>query len=249
METIIHIGQHKTGTTSLQKFLHQHTAKLKAQGFYYTDTVLDYIHTSHYVLNLYALKPDRYSSMKDKVVQTRGEEHLHQLQEDLPSAIKQIYAEAARSGCDKVIWSNEGLYLLNTVEEYQKLFQLFAPFSSSITAVCCFRNKESYSISYAKQLRKQGISQVDQPDSYRYVKPDSWLFDYDRKKTLLAQVFDRTLYWDYDKEDNISCFLNLFGIEIDAPTRVRLNITGRKKRGLLTRAITKLKRLTRGSRN
>ena len=65
METIIHIGQHKTGTTSLQNKLFQERAQLNKQQFFYTNKNLNDHNTSHWILNVYALHKNRFSSKKE----------------------------------------------------------------------------------------------------------------------------------------------------------------------------------------
>lgn len=225
METIIHIGQHKTGSTSLQNTLFQHRSELRKQKYFYTNKILTHEHNSHYILNVYALDRNRFSSMKEKLIKSNGEKHIEELNEQLPTEIKTIYDEALRQNCNKIIWSNEGLYLLNSKQEYERLFNLFKPFSTKITVTCCFRERESYRISYLKELQKKNISLSNIPGSCRYLKPDSWLFDYDRKKRILYEVFDQCLFWDYKKEDNIKPFLTLFNIEIEGNINKRLNVT------------------------
>ena len=232
IETILHIGQHKTGTTSLQSFLQGQAAELRAQGCYYPTSLLGHSHASHYLLNVYALAEERSSTMKDHLLATRGAAYLREIEVNLPAEIARIYREARQAQCHRVIWSNEGLYLLNSVAEYQKLRDLLAPHSSKITVMCCFREREAYRTSYAQQLQLQGISFSERPDSYRYVEPDSWLVDYDRKKQLLGEVFQHAQYWDYDPKDNIHPFLNVLQIELKASTQLRLNASEGGKPGL-----------------
>jgi len=229
METVIHIGQHKTGTTSLQNCLFHYKSELRKQKYYFTNKILNYRHNSHYILNVYSLNKTRFSSMKERIIKSNGQKYLDELDERLPSGIKNIYDEAIQQKCDKIIWSNEGLYLLNSINEYKKLLNLFKPFSSKITIVCCFRDKESYSVSYTRQLQKQNITLSNDPDSYRYLKPDSWLFNYDRKKRILSEVFDQFLFWNYNKADNITPFFKLVNINIKNSKNFRLNVTEPKK--------------------
>lgn len=225
METIIHIGQHKTATTSLQKFLRQNKNELVEKGVFITDRILNYNHPSHYVLNIFALAKNRYSVMKQKVLSTKGDAYLDELDKTLPSEIEKIYAAAKHKNCNRILWTNEGLYLLNSKEEYEKLINLFRPYSSKITVICCFRDLASYKTSYIKKLERRAIEPSLNKDSFSYILDDSWLFDYDRKKKILAEVFDECLYFDYQKEDNIKPFMQLLNIEIEGSTDFRLNIT------------------------
>ena len=69
MKTIIHIGQHKTGTTSLQTYLRGHSRQFNDCGFYFHHELAGYEDVSQYMLNVYALDDNRFSPMKDKLTQ------------------------------------------------------------------------------------------------------------------------------------------------------------------------------------
>ena len=225
MKTIIHIGQHKTGTTSIQHFLQDNRVELGKRGLYVPAGIAGYTNPSHFILNVYALGAGRYSSMKEHIVATKGESYLDELEGKLKQDIEKIYADAARNACDRVIWSNEGLYLLNSIAEYERLKDLFAGVASDSEVVCCFRDVASYRASYIKQQRRQNFQPSDDPDSYRYLEPDSWLFDYERKKELLAGVFDQCTYFDYDATDNVKAFLDAIGCGAADTDGYRLNVS------------------------
>jgi hypothetical protein len=71
----------------------------------------------------------------------------------------------------------------------------------------------SYRESYIEQLGRQNIPLSNNPDSYRYLEPDSWLFDYKRKKELLSEVFDKGTYFLYDPNDNVKNFMETIGLD------------------------------------
>ena len=124
MKTIIHIGQHKTGTTSIQRFLRDNKESLKKSGLYVPTLVAGYTNPSHFILNVYALDEHRFSSTKEKIIAKKGHEYLNELGIELSKDISSIYEDAIKNNCDRVIWSNEGLYLLNSVQEYNRLISL-----------------------------------------------------------------------------------------------------------------------------
>ncbi|HZJ81198.1 MAG TPA: hypothetical protein VFC95_00710 [Guyparkeria sp.] len=224
MKTIIHIGQHKTGTTSIQHFLKDHQDELARQRIHFPIMPGGQQNASHFSLNIYALDQNRYSPMKEDVVREYGYQYLETFKQKVESDVRAAYEEAANRQCDTVLWSNEGLYLLNTEAEHRRLFRLFSRHSSEVEVVCCFRDSESFRESYKNELIKQGIPLSDDPDSYRYVENDSWLFDYDRKKHLLSTVFNKCSYFPYDPEDNVSRFLDVVGIQIEHRRNYRLNV-------------------------
>lgn len=225
MRTIIHIGQHKTGTTSIQHYLKNKRIELAKEGLYVPESLVGFDHPSHFILNVYALNQNRSSSMKDNLLATKPSEFFAGLQQTLEDDISRHYHNANGQGCKDIIWSNEGLYLLNSVEEYKRLLELFDKYSSKVVCVCCFRELESYKLSYMKQLKKQGIGFSDDRDSYRYVKDDSWLFDYKQKEKILRQVFEKVIIFPYDKRDMVKTFMKQIGYFITDGDSIRLNVT------------------------
>lgn len=235
MKTVIHIGQHKTGTTSIQRYLQDNREALAQYGLYVPSKIAGYSDPSHFILNVYALEENRYSSMKEKIIRDKGVKYLKELGTELKKDIRNIYNEASSKKCSRVVWSNEGLYLLNTETEYKRLIDLFSEHSNEVDVVCCFRDLESYRESYKKQLAKQNISPSNNPDSYRYLGPDSWLFDYEKKKDLLSQVFDKCTYFSYDPKDNVTKFLQAIHINSLGNTNLRLNETANAHNNMLQR--------------
>lgn len=225
MRTLIHIGQHKTGTTSLQYYLQQNRLKLSKIGLYVADSIAGYNNPSHFILNVYALNKDRYSSMKERLWKIKSQTYFDSLENELKNDVYRHYKIAREQGCKDIIWSNEGLYLLNSVGEYNRLKNLFVEHSSSVISVCCFRDVRSYKLSYEKQLLKSGIAPSKDKDSYRYLEDDSWLFDYNAKIKMLNEVFDETINFNYNQQDNIGEFLDGIGYSGIYTENVRLNIT------------------------
>ena len=224
MKTIIHVGQHKTGTTSIQHYLQKHRENLISAGLYVPDSLLGFANPSHFLLNVFALDSDRDSTAKIQLRETVSESFMAQIPDRLQQDVAHHYREARRLGCRDILWTNEGLYLLNSLEEYQRLLGLFAPFSETTQCICVFRDKESYRASYMRQLDSLGLPLSTDPGSYRYLEPDSWLLDYKKKKALLETVFDKTSFPDYNREDMIKPFMDILGYEMDAGTEtMRLN--------------------------
>ena len=225
MRTLIHIGQHKTGTTSIQHYLRQRRTELAQRGLYVPDSVAGYDHPSHYILNVYALNENRFSSMKEQLLIIKPPEYFSGLRQELERDISKHYSRADEQGCKDVIWTNEGLYLLNSTQEYFRLRELFDRHSSSIVCVCCFRDVESYRESYARQLLKQAIPLSTDKDSYRYLHADFWLFDYPGKIRMLKEVFDQVIASPYDPLDNVGAFLEKIGYPWSNTESIRLNVT------------------------
>jgi len=224
VKTLVHIGQHKTGTTSIQHYLREHRDTLMEAGLYVPDSLLGFDNPSHFLLNVYALDEDRDSTAKTRLREFLDADFFATLDRRLAAAVAEHYQKAMDAGCEEILWTNEGLYLLDSEAEYQRLKQLFALYSDQVGCICCFRERESYRQSYTRQLESLELPLSDDPRSYRYLEPDSWLFDYDRKKTLLATVFDEVIILDYDAGDMVKVFMTALGYPAEGDTAsLRLN--------------------------
>ena len=220
MRTFVHLGQHKTATTSIQMFLNEHAAALRERGLY-----IPLPGRLHARLNVYALRRDRMSSVKEQLLQQKGRFFFWTLGWRLRAMISFHYRKARALGCRDVLWSNEGLYLLNSVAEYQRLVRLFAVHTRPTVAVCCFRDVDSYRDSYRKQLQKDGRPLSTDPQSDRYVEADSWLFDFPAKQALLEQTFDEVRTFAYEPDDNVARFFEVIGYPVEGTHRYRHNVT------------------------
>jgi len=225
MRTIIHIGTHKTGTTSIQHYLRDKKSLLKEKGLYVPSEIAGFSDPSHFILNVYSLADNRSSPMKDIFIATKEHDLFLGLEKRLGEDVERHYKQAIEQGCSDVIWSNEGLYLLNSNAEYQRLIALFSQYSSEVVVVCCFREVESYRNSYIKQLADQNIPLSKDKDSYRYVNTDSWLFDYERKKCLLRESFDNYYFYPYCSNNNVAKFMSVIGYQVSVAPKYRLNVT------------------------
>jgi hypothetical protein len=96
MKTLIHIGQHKTGTTSIQSYLQDNRGDLARHGLYVPLKIAGYGNPSHFILNVYALAEDRYSSKKEEIIREKGAGYLSEVEIELKKDIKNIYNEALK---------------------------------------------------------------------------------------------------------------------------------------------------------
>lgn len=220
MRTIVHLGQHKTATTSIQMYLQEQSTVLCQRGLY-----VPLPGDIHALLNVYSLSSHRTSPLKDDLRKRKRAWYFWTLGWVLRAKIASHYQNARDSGCKDVIWSNEGLYLLNSDREYNRLVRLLAPHSEKVVAVCCFRDLDSFRRSYSLQLEKEGRTFSNHKDSYRYVREDSWLFDYDMKKEQLRNAFDETIVFSYDRQDNVGRFFEKIEYPVAGNTDYRRNVT------------------------
>lgn len=70
MRSLIHMGQHKTATTSIQHHLKSNREALLKRGLYVANSIAGYDAPSHFILNIYALKENRLSAMKERFLES-----------------------------------------------------------------------------------------------------------------------------------------------------------------------------------
>ncbi len=184
-ELILHIGTHKTGTTSIQKFLREEVGEPAfPRGLFF-------VPNSHAELMVLAGREQLHPQAVNPVI----EQWL------APGNLARMRAEiSARVASDvpRLVYSFEGLCLLRERAEFERLFELFA--GREVHAVLYTREASAYLASYAATLGVMGRSLSPDPDSQFYVEPDSWLLDYSGRLALWRAYADRVTVLDYDHE-------------------------------------------------
>ena len=174
---ILHIGRHRTGSTSIQQSLYRSRDYLKSKGILYPATGLH--HEAHHSIGWSVLGTSHHGLGDIPPL----EPLLHQLSEEVRS-----------TKCEHVIISTETLVQLNdpanpaTRKRLQQLLALF----STVKVVCCVRDqaktieseyrfqvawkatrlKESFSDFARKRMSSPGLSNSDYEDYYLSLKPN-----------------------------------------------------------------------------
>lgn len=167
MSVILHIGFHKTGTTSIQVWMRDHEAVLAEHGIRFPRGWLDL--NVHFELPICLLRQDRMMSGR-----RRGEEWrdpnwrahvLHQVAADL---------EAHRD--EVTVLSAEDLCLFRYDDEIRPLRELVG----DAEVIAYLRSSKPFRASLAAHLCKPGGPGLsDDPDAYNYLRDDSWRVDYE----------------------------------------------------------------------
>jgi hypothetical protein len=175
---ILHIGTHRTGTTSLQAFLRGNPALLDKAGYVYPAG--RFVPNAHGELHLAAMRDGRDSPVHDSV---RSPSRAA-LAREVAASIRAV--RAANPG--KVpIFSTEGLSYVRYPDEVQALRALFG--EADVRIVLYLRERASFLKSYRRFLAAHDIAPSQDRASYRYVEPDTWLLDYDALVRAYAGVF------------------------------------------------------------
>jgi hypothetical protein len=183
---VVHVGTHKTGTTSIQRFLGANPTVLTAHGVRRPPGFLDPL--QHHELPLLVLRPALATPQRRALPQAHDADWLAAASEHVRRTV-----EAAPEPV--LVYSHEGLSFVRQPDEAARLAGLIP---RPVTIVVFLREPAAYLRSYTAQLARMGIAPSDDPASIAYVEPDSWLVDGDALVGAYRAVFDDVRVLDYD---------------------------------------------------
>lgn len=205
---IVHVGLHKTGTTSIQAFLHRNRDTLKELNIDVYEGL--FIPSNHVELHCAAMRINRDSPYK----------LLHNLKidEDFRKKIKNHISEYIKSStCECIVFSSEGLSYLYYADELKRL-RSYLP-KGRIEIVIYIRNAQDYLRSYKNQLRNTPVPSVIEKDSFAYTESDSWLLDFETRISKFVDIFgeENVTILNYDEEvqqsqNIIPSFIRILGV-------------------------------------
>lgn len=164
-DLLIHIGTHKTATTSFQVYLRDRILDLEQHGIAYLPQELSNLMAIIAVRNRLPI-PGTTNWTPDQTKKIR-----RKLEQDVADFCR-IHPEQT------IVLSNEHLSYFRTKEEVDRVLELF-PDSRSIHVFVVFREKEDFLKSYQRQAEWSGHGPVwDDKSSPFYCGRDSWLLDY-----------------------------------------------------------------------
>ena len=184
---IVHIGTHKTGSTSLQYWLASHAEELdRAHGL----GVYRPIYPNGRELALWCANADRSIPTIREIPEWRSDAWRTWAHDHIRNEVQRPDGT--------LLLSNETLSLLRTVDEVDRLRDILAPRRVEIILVT--RRPADFLRSWREQLTRDGFSESSDPNSFAYLDADSWLVDYDAILGSYRQVFgdDRVHHVDYD---------------------------------------------------
>jgi hypothetical protein len=168
-QIVLHVGTHKTGTTSLQQFLRDHADTLLAEaGVDYPPGLV--IPNAHAELPLLAVRPDRLWPARIRLPETRDPAWL-------AAAERHVREVLRASRRPVVVLSHEDLSYARFDDELVRLRDLLG--DAPVRVIVFLREARSFLESYRAQLVATGFELSDDPTSFAYVEPDSWLVDQD----------------------------------------------------------------------
>jgi hypothetical protein len=171
---VVHIGLHKTGSTSFQMWADTNREALQAASglrYYRGRHGSNHLELANVVMRL-----DRNMPYRAK----HADWNLPSFQSELRSHIAEQLA-----GDDDVLISSEALGLLRHEEEVEGLIELLAP--RSVEFVVVLREPSAYLASYRREIARKGHGRSTHPESFAYTEDDSWLVDYDRRLEVFPE--------------------------------------------------------------
>jgi hypothetical protein len=188
--SIVHIGFHKTGTTSIQHVLGcGREALLQAGCAYYAGR---HMADNHVELHAAAMRPHRPSTFRLGSGLVFDETYRRTVARELASF------GVAHAG-QTCLFSAEGVCLLRHEDEVAWLRDALP---RPVRIIACLREKAAYMASYRAQLEKvrHMWGGIIQRDEYNYMEDDSWLWDYDARLAPFRAAFgsEQVTVLDFD---------------------------------------------------
>jgi hypothetical protein len=211
-QLIVHVGTHKTGSTSLQRFLLDHVVGLSRKGIAVYRG--EFREGNHIELHLAAMRCERDSFAKLGVCGhvVCDAEYTRQVAERVRDFV---------GSCDelRVVFTSEDLCWLRHDDEIDRLRTILDVGHHEAKVVLYLRNEEDFLRSYRAQIHKvPGRQPSNDPASTLYVEPDTWLVDYDSLVSAYQRGFgaDNVVVIDYDDQmrkvgNVIPSFLSVLG--------------------------------------
>jgi hypothetical protein len=177
----LHIGLEKTGTTSIQRFLHRNRAVLDQRGYYHP---LSLDAPNNTFLYVYAAEEERINDAHRVVRRGLSSEAFRsKIRSDLKAEL------AGREG--SLVISNEHLHSeLRSVEAIARVRDLLSPYCEKIVVIAYLRRQDRTAVSQYSTAIKSGLSYL--PEVFVNVASGiDYYFDYDAILRNYAAVFGR----------------------------------------------------------
>lgn len=230
---VVHIGTHKTGTTSFQVWAERNRAYLEEHlDLKYYNGLFG---SNHYELPLLCIDRHRSMSMRAKIPDWCLDAWQVPVREHLSEEVEQ--------DARQLLISCEDFSYARSTGEVQALQSLLAP--RELSVVVTLREPQAFLRSYANELRTQGFELSSIQGSFAYVESDSWLVDYDRMLSVYRSVLgpDHVYVVDYEaamREDGSTLPSVMAGCGVRAEElpdwqRFRFNASDTRARRMLGR--------------
>lgn len=222
---ILHIGTHKTGTTSIQNTLQKNCDQLSKYGVYYPKE-----HPNNHSISLYSLflnEPEDYFFIK-QFFNLNSKKELYKKIEELKTYWKSQFEKFMKSEYDCFIVSGEDFEFLPRKGKLNEFLEFIKPYFDDIKIIVYFREPKAYMLSAIQQNIKFGktsFSDMEERVKNRlcYKNMLKSYSDTFGEQNIAARVFDRKLLINGDIIDDFLDAAGYGNIKIVNENKVRLN--------------------------
>jgi len=219
---VLHIGTHKTGTTSFQNWLERNADALAAERFH--------VYPYEGALKISA------ACIRDEcadIPPLYGNPDWQQRRAALHAECKaEVAAFLDRRPQGTTVISCEHLSFFRTERETSRLRSLF-PETADVSVILVLRDKDAFLRSYRNQVIKISASRLsyDKASPY-YCRRDTWLTDFESIRTCFEKEFGDIAIVEYNSSDIIARLADAVGMQLKAePQEVRTNSSTESGRG------------------
>ena len=216
MTTIVHVGIHKTGTTSIQKFAAQHRGEFRARGLWYPDfqDVGLLPHYAHHQLAISLggggrLSQDEIRTFVDHVNANRkgGETVLYSAEPFYRMLSPEVEGAAEAGPMDENYWAQRDAYTA-------KMRALFP--QDAVKILICLRRQDDF----ARSLYQERVKVTRHTGTFdEFLDGERPLFDFYRQVAMYARHFPQVevvRFQDLVRGGDLNAaFFGLLGIDID----------------------------------
>lgn len=141
----LHIGTHKTGSTTIQHYLKEHRAQIEGHGFYYP------------MEGAYFYPAEASPSLLAHAVLNRRPEYIGKTEVNLEACVADMRRDIEQSQCPKVIVSSEHFSHAASLDDVQRIADVFTGLFEKITVVVYLRRQDTLLESFWAQHVKTGL--------------------------------------------------------------------------------------------
>lgn len=140
----LHIGTHKTGSSSIQHWLKDNRALLEADGYYYP------------IEGAYFYPPEASASLLAHAVLEKRPNYIGNTVIDRNACVSDIRRDIKNSSCKNVIVSSEHFSHAKQKQQIKNIFDLFSDLFETMTVIVYLRRQDHLMESYWSQNVKAG---------------------------------------------------------------------------------------------
>lgn len=206
----IHIGTHKTGSTSIQALLRENAKKIAAHGITVITDPPEGVRTNCTAIAHAFIRPELWTPSRMSKATPSGYAD--------PKILDHFAAQIRQSANRCFVVSAEAFCYLRTKAEREHLLSFLAGLGCRITPVAYMRNGENWRESWSAWLDKLDYVRTfraQHPENFNLL--DDWYFDHAAIVRFWKKVDPSAVFYDYDKlvarqGSVIPSFLRLLGL-------------------------------------